>query len=104
MYVSIENEITEMKRETKDGVASFFLLLSNPATLVNGKMATATAQNLPSGTGVCFHGFLWSSPSTCLPVCLRPGGRGGRKQIGRQVEGFSLFGCAAAGGRAIQYK
>ena len=24
---------------------------------------------------VCFHGFLWSSPSTCLPICLRPGGR-----------------------------
>jgi len=28
---------------------------------------------------------------------------GGRKQIGRQVEGFSLFGCAAAGGRGIEY-
>ena len=27
-----------------------------------------------------------------------------RKQIGRQVEGFSLFGCAAAGGSGIQYK
>jgi len=29
---------------------------------------------------------------------------GGRKQIGRQVEGFSLFGCAAVGGRGIQHK
>ena len=48
---------------------------------------------LPNGTNVCFHGFLWSSPSTCLPICLRPGGRGGRKQIGRQAEGFCLFGC-----------
>jgi len=28
----------------------------------------------------------------------------GRKQIRRQVESFSLFGCAAAGGRGIQYK
>ena len=24
------------------------------------------------GTNVCFHGFLWSSPSTCVPICLRP--------------------------------
>ena len=31
-------------------------------------------------------------------------GEGGRIQIGRQVEGFSLFGCAAAGVRGIQYK
>ena len=38
-----------------------------------------------------------------LPICLRPGGRGGRKQIGRQEEGFSLFGCAAGGARGIQY-
>ena len=30
---------------------------------------------LPNGTNVCFHGFLWSSPSTCLPICLRPSGR-----------------------------
>ena len=28
-----------------------------------------------NGTIVCFHGFLWSSPSTCLPFCLQPGGR-----------------------------
>jgi len=67
-------------------------------------VAIFLSENLPYGTNVCFDGFLWSSPSTCLPICLRPGGRGGRKQIGRQVEGFSLFGCAAAGGRGIRYK
>ena len=39
---------------------------------------------IPNGTNVCFDVFLWSSPSTCLPICLRPGRRGGRKQIGRQ--------------------
>ena len=58
----------------------------------------------PNGTNVCFDGFLWFSPSACLPICLRPGGRGGQKQIGRQVEGFSLFGCAAVGARGIQYE
>merc|ERR1712034_287326 len=68
------------------------------------KMGSYFAKNIPSGTDVCFHGFLWSSPSACLPVCLRPGGRGGRKQIGGQVEGFPLFGCAAACGRGIQHK
>ena len=55
------------------------------------------------GINVCFDGFLWSSPSTCLPICLRPEEMGGRKQIGRQVEGFSLFGCAAAAGRGLRY-
>jgi len=55
---------------------------------------------------VCFDGFWWSSPFACLPICLRPQGEGGegRKQIGRQEEGFSLFGYAAAGGLGIQYK
>ena len=30
---------------------------------------------LPNGTNVCFDGFLWFSPSTCLPIRLRPGGK-----------------------------
>ena len=34
-------------------------------------------------------------------VCS-PGERGGRIRNERQVEGFSLLGCAAAGGREIQ--
>ena len=33
-------------------------------------------------------------------VCV-PGGVGGRKQNGRQAEGFPLFTCAAAGGLAL---
>ena len=32
------------------------------------------------------------------------GGEGPRKQIRRQVEGFPMFGCAAAGGRRIQFE
>ena len=47
--------------------------------------------------------FLRPSPSTCLPICLRPGG-GRAANIGRQVEGLPLFGCDAAGARGIQYK
>ena len=46
----------------------------------NHKMADFRAKRVPNGTDVC------SSPFTCLPICLRPGGRGGRRQIGRQVE------------------
>ena len=35
---------------------------------------------LPTGTLVCFDGFLWSSPSIWLSFCLRPGARGGHKR------------------------
>ena len=59
-----------------------------PSTLLNrNRNGRLWGIRFPNGTNVCFHGFLWSSPSTCLPICLRPGGRGGRKQIGRQVKG-----------------
>ena len=27
---------------------------------------------IPNDTIVCLNGFLWSSPSACLPFCLRP--------------------------------
>jgi len=60
-----------------------------------------SGNKIPNGTNVCFHSFLWSSPSPCLPFCLRPGGRGGRKQNGRQVEGCPFFSCTAAGGLAV---
>jgi len=46
--------------------------------------------NRPYGINICFDVFVMVSP--------------GRKQIGRQVEGFPLFGCAAAGCCGIQYK
>jgi len=41
------------------------------------------AVDIPNGTNVYFHGFLWSSPSTYRPICLRAGRRGYHKQIGR---------------------
>ena len=37
-------------------------------------MAVLVKANLPNGTNVCFDFFFWSSPSTCLPICFRPGG------------------------------
>ena len=39
--------------------------------------ASTTNSQITYGKNVCFHVFLWSAPSTCLPFCLRPGGRGG---------------------------
>ena len=38
-------------------------------------MAEVREGLVPDGTNVCFHCFLWSTPFTCLPICLRPGGR-----------------------------
>jgi len=52
---------------------------------------------LPNGTNVCFHGFLWSSPSTCHPICLRPGRRGGPQT---NWKASAIFGCTAAVGLA----
>ena len=46
--------------------------------------------------------FLKAQMSVFMAFCGPVGG--GRKQIGRQVEGFPLFGCAAASGRGIQCK
>ena len=34
------------------------------------QVSVFTAPIFPNGANVCFHGFLWSSPSTCLPICL----------------------------------
>ena len=46
--------------------------------LTRTKMAVGKELSLPHGTNVCFDGFLWFSPSTCLPICLRPEWRGGK--------------------------
>jgi len=54
------------------------------------KVAISPGFCFPNGTNVCFHGFLWSSPSACLPVCLRPGGRGG-PQTNWKASGRFLF-------------
>ena len=40
-----------------------------------------SARAIPNGANVWFHGFLWSSPSTCLPICLRPGRWGGKWKV-----------------------
>ena len=42
-------------------------------TLGNGHLCNG---KITYGANVCFHIFLWSSPSNCLPICLRPGRRG----------------------------
>jgi len=44
-----------------------------------------------------FMVFLWSSPSTCLPIGLRPGGRGGPQT---NWKASAIFGCTAAVGLA----
>ena len=35
-----------------------------------------------NGTIVRFDGILWSSPSACLPFCLRPGEENGGRKLG----------------------
>ena len=59
----------------KKMVSSCFLV-----ALVDGKdtldasspdeLALVCGAEVPTGTNVFFYGFLWSSPSACLPFCL----------------------------------
>ena len=47
-------------------------------------MADPIPDAVPKSTNVCFSMvFLLSSPSACLPFCLRPGRSGGRNQNGQ---------------------
>ena len=45
------------------------------------RVPRVSKEGVANGTNVWFDGFLWSSPFTCIPICLRPGGRGSANKL-----------------------